>query len=112
MGFASRTYGLSVALRSIVWDAGASAMVTVWRSLLSLVVTSRSWGIVQLVGPRLRCGIISVRDVSGGGALQLLHFRTVSLGLARALNATELELFGGAVINRHLEALCYARALR
>ena len=27
------------------------------------------------------------------------------LALARALNATELELFGGAVINRHLEAL-------
>ena len=62
-------------------------------------------GVIQLASPRLRCGIISVRDASGGGARQLLHFRNPTLALARVLNATELELFGGAVINRQLEAL-------
>lgn len=60
--------------------------------------------IVQLVGSRLRSGIIDIRDV-GGGVNDLVRFRTASQQVARAFGAAELELFGGAIINPRLEAL-------
>jgi hypothetical protein len=67
--------------------------------------------LVQLVGNRLRSGIIEINDL-GGGVMDFLGFRDRSERLARALAANELELFGGAVINRRLEDLLIRRGFQ
>lgn len=59
---------------------------------------------VQILGTRLRSGIISIRDV-GGGVADFGRFRRQSLDAAKAFRLTELELFGGAIINPRLEAM-------
>jgi hypothetical protein len=60
--------------------------------------------VAQLVGIRLRSGMIAIRDV-GGGLGVLARFRTRSHAVARACGASEVELFGAAFINQRLEAL-------
>lgn len=60
--------------------------------------------VAHLAGSRLRCGIISIRDV-GGGVRDLGQFRDRCQAVARSFGASELELFGAAVINQRLQAL-------
>ena len=67
--------------------------------------------LVQLVGNRLRSGIIEINDL-GGGLKDFLGFRDRSERLARALAVNELELFGGAVFNRRLEDLLIRRGFQ
>ena len=52
----------------------------------------------------VRSGIIAIQDV-GGGLTDLSRFRSKSFAVARAVGASSLELFGGALINKRLEAL-------
>lgn len=66
---------------------------------------------IQLAGIRLRSGIIEINDV-GGGVKDFLVFRGRSEVVARALGASELELFGGAVINQKLESLLLRRGFQ
>ena len=66
---------------------------------------------IQSTGSRLRSGIIEINDV-GGGVKDFLVFRGRSEAVARALGATELELFGGAVINPKLESVLLRRSFR
>ena len=68
-------------------------------------------GMVQRAGNRLRSGIIEINDV-GGGLKDFLLFRDRSEMIARALAADEMELFGGAVINRRLENLLIRRGFQ
>jgi hypothetical protein len=60
--------------------------------------------VIQVVGKRIRSGIISIVDV-GGGVSDLTRFRGQALDVARAFAANELEIYGGAIINQRLEAL-------
>ncbi len=62
-------------------------------------------GAVQYGSGRLRCGIISIRALSGEGASAFARFRQQSLAVARAFGASELELFGGAIVNPRIEAM-------
>jgi hypothetical protein len=66
---------------------------------------------IQRTGVRLRSGIIEINDV-GGGVRDFLVFRGRSEVVARTLGASELELFGGAVINQKLESLLLRRGFQ
>jgi hypothetical protein len=64
--------------------------------------------VLQRVGTRLRCGIVSIRD-PGHGHVTMLRFRGRCHALAARLGAVELELFGVAVINPKLEQVLLRR---
>jgi hypothetical protein len=51
--------------------------------------------IVQIIGSRLRSGVVAIKD-PGGGLKTLARFRGRSNSVARLLSLTELELFGAA----------------
>ncbi|MDY7233034.1 RHS repeat-associated core domain-containing protein [Hyalangium rubrum] len=62
-------------------------------------------GSVQIIGPRLRSGIISVHNTNGGGLSAFTRFRSTSQTVAKSFGLKELELYGGAVINPKIEAM-------
>lgn len=67
--------------------------------------------VIQLAPPRLRCGIVALRN-PGGGVKTLARFRARSLNLARVFGLEELELFGVAIINDDLRAMLLRRGFR
>jgi RHS repeat-associated protein len=62
-------------------------------------------GYVQLRGQRLRAGIVSIEDRTGGGLKGFLDFRGSARQLSRELGARELELSGALVVNPRIEAM-------
>lgn len=60
--------------------------------------------IVQMVGSRLRSGIVTIKD-PGGGLKTFVRFRGRSVRVAAQFGLTELELFGAAITNDELREI-------
>jgi hypothetical protein len=59
----------------------------------------------QLVGRRLRVGIVSVKDLSGAGPRAFFNFSTRARSLARTMGAKEVEIYGALIINEDIEGM-------
>jgi hypothetical protein len=60
---------------------------------------------MKLEGGQLSSGIISIKNTSGNALRDFAQFRGYSRNVARALGASEMELFGGAIINPEIQAM-------
>jgi hypothetical protein len=65
-------------------------------------------GIIRMVHPRLKSGILAIKD-PGGGVKTLARFRSASQRVAKAFQLAELELFGAEIIeiNADLKEMLY-----
>jgi RHS repeat-associated protein len=61
-------------------------------------------GFLQHSDGKLTAQIFSIHDTEGGGAAGFMKFMRESLNLGRSLGLSEVELQGGALINKELEA--------
>ena len=66
---------------------------------------------IDRIGDRLRSGVLEIDD-PGGGHRDLTGFRDRSQAVAIALGVSELELFGGAVINERIEQILLRRGFQ
>jgi hypothetical protein len=96
----------SAALRDLGLDSAQREQFFAGKYVVYPLATESDPGIavIELSGSRLSSGIIEINDI-GGGLVDFLRFRRLSRAVAVAVGATELELFGGAIINTDLEQL-------
>jgi hypothetical protein len=67
--------------------------------------------ILQIRGESLLSGIFEITD-PGGGVLSFLRFRNASFDLAMVLELSEVEFFGGEVLNDKLAELLRRQGFR